>query len=131
MKLFLALALVANLSTAVAANDAALPGLRRNGITADADADLLIEAVAAADDADDVDASHHQDALDNQADSSKSAVPKFLRGIQVGMVATTTNINCAAEQNYTAACKNKLPGNNYFFGWCNNDGKLVCYCNHC
>lgn len=63
MKLFLALALVANLSTADAANDAALPGLRRN-----ADADLLIEAVAAAD-ADDVDASHHQDALDNQADS--------------------------------------------------------------
>ena len=40
-----------------------------------ADANLLIEAVAAADadadadDADDVDASHHQDALDNQADS--------------------------------------------------------------
>jgi hypothetical protein len=73
MKLFLALALVANLSTADAANDAALPGLRRNGITADAN--LLIEAVAAADadadadDADDVDASHHQDALDNQADS--------------------------------------------------------------
>ena len=64
MKLFLAL------STADAANDAALPGLRRNGITADAN--LLIEAVAAADadaDADDVDASHHQDALDNQADS--------------------------------------------------------------
>ena len=66
MKLFLALALVANLSTADAANDAALPGLRRNGITADAD--LLIEAVAAAD-ADYVDSSHHQDALDNQADS--------------------------------------------------------------
>eukprot|EP00984_Skeletonema_dohrnii_P014019 scaffold5863_cov90-Skeletonema_dohrnii-CCMP3373.AAC.7 len=93
MKLFVALALVANLHAP--ANAADLPGLRLNGITADLD---LVEAAA---DADDVDASPHQDTRDNQADNSKSAVPKFLRGIQVGsgQVCTTTSTGCGNVTN--------------------------------
>eukprot|EP00986_Skeletonema_menzelii_P006295 scaffold2378_cov152-Skeletonema_menzelii.AAC.13 len=82
--LSIALALLANLSTAEASNDAdaALLRLRRgdgDGVTAD-----LVEAVAVAtDDIDVVDASR-QDFIENQADADKRdiAVPKFLRGMQ-------------------------------------------------
>ncbi|KAK1737714.1 hypothetical protein QTG54_011486 [Skeletonema marinoi] len=108
-QLFLALTLVANLHAPANAADLLVAAVADN---INANADLLIEAVAAADaddvDADDINATPSQVDFNNQVDETKT-MHKFLRGIipELNPGCVPTFMRCTSNSNANQLCQYK------------------------